>query len=298
LPPGEGSLADGLSLVADLTRISGDLEGALRDIREAHTILERTDYRSERLRLSWFLVLWCEGVILGGGNGLNLNQPEEAVAVLQRAFDVIEEWAQSDPNDASTRLLFDQTGRELGAILRDRDARRALAVYDQARRRLGEVRNSPAARRAEAGMLAGSSYALRRLNRAGEARNRIEAALRMLRETKDYPADRIDTDSEVEPALRALADHFADTGEPLRAAAVYQELLDLIMAAKPDLGNDLRRAAKLSRIYEALAALHRRNHQPEKADAVAALRRNLWQQWERKLSHNAYVRRQLQAAGG
>jgi tetratricopeptide (TPR) repeat protein len=298
LPPGDGSLADGLSLMADLTRISGDLEGGLRDIREARTILERTDYKSERLRLSWFLVLWCEGVILGGGNGLNLDQPEEAVAVLQRAFDVIEEWAQSDPNDASVRLLFDQTGRELGAILRERDAQRALAVYDQARRRLGEVRNNPAARRAEAGMLAGSSYALRRLNRASEARNRIEAALRVLRETKDYPADRIDTDSEVEPALRALADHLAETGEPVRAAAVYQELLDLILAAKPDLENDLRRAIKLSRIYEALGALHRRNHQAEKAAAVSALRRNLWLQWGRKLPNNAYVRRQVQAAGG
>jgi hypothetical protein len=186
----------------------------------------------------------------------------------------------------------------LGAILRDRDPRRALAVYDQARRRLGEVRNSAAARRAEAGMLAGSSYALRRLNRTGEARNRIETALRLLRETKDYPTDRIDTDSEVEPALRALADHFADTGEPVRAATVYEELLDLIMAAKPDLGNDLRRAIKLSRIYEALAGLQRRNHQAEKAEAVSALRRNLWLQWDRKLPGNAYVHRQFQAAGG
>jgi tetratricopeptide (TPR) repeat protein len=287
-----------LSLLADLTRISGDLEGALRDIREARTILERTDYRSERLRLSWFLVLWCEGVILGGGNGLNLNQPEEAIAVLQRAFDLVEEWAQSDPDDASTRLLFDQTGRELGAILRDRDPLPALAVYDHARRRLSEVRNNPGARRAEAGLLAGSSYALRRLHRTIEARNRIEAALRLLRETKDYPTDRIDTDSEVEPTLRALADHFADTGEPLRAATVYQELLGLILAAKPDSGNDLRRAIKLSRIYEALAALHRRNHQSEKADALSALRRTLWLQWNRKLPDNAYVRRQLQAAGG
>ena len=120
----------------------------------------------------------------------------------------------------------------------------------------------------------------------------------MLRETKDYPAGRIDTDSEVEPALRALADHFADTGEPLRAAAVYQELLDLIVAGKPDSGNDLRRAIKLSRIYEALAGLHRRNHHSDKAEAVSALRRNLWLQWDRKLPSNAYVHRQLQAAGG
>jgi tetratricopeptide (TPR) repeat protein len=146
-------------------------------------------------------------------------------------------------------------------------------------------------------LLAGSSYALRRLNRASEARNRIEAALQLLRETKDYPTDRIDTDSEVEPTLRALGDHLAETGEPLRAAAVYRELLDLILAAKPDSENDLRRAAKLSRIYEALSGLHRRNHQPDPAEAVTALRRNLWLQWDRKLPNNAYVHRQLRAAG-
>jgi hypothetical protein len=83
----------------------------------------------------------------------------------------------------------------------------------------------------------------------------------------------------------------------LRAAEVYQELLDKIMAAKPDSGNDLRRAAKFSRIYEALAGLHRRNQQSDHAEAFSALRRNLWRQWDRKLPNNTYVRRQLQAAG-
>jgi tetratricopeptide (TPR) repeat protein len=299
LPAGEGSLADGLSLLADLTRISGDLDGALQAIREARTILEGTDYTSERRgRNSLFLVLWREGVILGGGHGLSLNRPMEAIAALQRAFDVIEEWAESDPNDASIRILFDQAGRELGAILRDRDPQRALRVYDHALRRLGEVKNNPRARQGEAGLLAGSSYALRRMNRASEAKKRIDAAFSLLRETKDYPAGRIDTDSEVEPALRALADHHAETGQPVRAAEVYEELLDKILASKPDSGNDLRRATKLSRIYEALAGLHRRNHQSDRAEAVSSLRRNLWRQWDRKLPNNAYVRRQLQAAGG
>src|SRR6185312_9273334 len=102
------------------------------------------------------------------------------------------------------RILFDQTSRELGANLRERDPRRALRVYDHAIRRLREVQNNMRARQGEAGSLAGSSYALRRLNRPAEAKNRIEAAFRLLRETKDYPTDRIDTDSEVEPALRAL----------------------------------------------------------------------------------------------
>jgi tetratricopeptide (TPR) repeat protein len=225
-----------------------------------------------------------------------LNRPVEATAALQRAFGLIEEWAQSDPNDAWVRMLFDQAGRELGAILRERDPRRALEVYDLALRRLAEVRDNPTARRGQAGLLAGSSYALRRLNRTGEAKDRIEAAFRLLRETNDYPADRIGTDSEAEPALRALADHYAETGQPYRAAEVYQELLDKLMAAKPDPVNDLRHATKLAHIYEALAYLNRRNGRSDRAEVFSALRRDLWLRWNDKLPANAHIHRQLQAA--
>jgi tetratricopeptide (TPR) repeat protein len=299
LPPGDGILAEGLSLFADLKRISGDLEASLRAVREARSILERTDYtRDKQLRRSLYLVLWREGLILGGGNGLNLNQPEEAAATLQRAFDVIEEGAQSDPNDASIRVLFDQTARELGAILREREPERALKIYDHALQRLGEIKKNPRVTRGEAGLLAGSSYALRRLHRAGEAKNRIDAAFQLLNETNDYPATSIDTDSEVEPALRALADHYAAIGQPLRAAEVYQELLDKILASKPDLGNDLRRATKISRIYEALSNLRRLNHQYDSAETVSTLRLNLWRQWMTKSPNSTYVKRQFLAAGG
>jgi tetratricopeptide (TPR) repeat protein len=299
LPAGDGMLAEDLSLVADLKRISGDLEESLRAVREARSILEKTDYTHDKqLRSSWYLVLWREGLILGGGNGLNLNQPEEAAATLQRAFDVIEDGAQSDPNDASIRVLFDQTARELGAILREREPERALRIYDQALQRLGEIKNNPRARRGEAGLLAGSSYALRRLHRTGEARSRIDAAFQLLSETNDYPSTSIDTDSEVEPALRALADHYAAMGECFRAAEVYQELLDKILASKPDLVNDLRRATKISRIYEALSVLRRVNHQYDSAEAVSALRLKLWRQWLAKSPNSTYVKRQLVAAGG
>jgi len=299
LPRGEGILEDGLSLLADLTRISGDLEGSLQAIHEARALLEGVDHTTEwQRRQSWFLVLWREGVILGGGNGLNLNRPQEAIVALQQAFDVIEDWAESDPNDTSIRILFDQTGRELGTVLRDRDPERALRIYDRALQRLAEVKNNLRSQRAQAGLLAGSSYALRRLNRASEAKSRIDSAFRLLRETKDYPARSIDTDSEVEPAFRALADHYADAGQPVRAAESYQALLDMILASNPDPLNDLRRAAKLSRIYEALARLHSRNRQPERAEAAATERRNLWRQWNRKLPNNNYIRRQLASAEG
>ncbi|MEO8131780.1 MAG: serine/threonine-protein kinase, partial [Bryobacteraceae bacterium] len=218
LPRGEGTLEDGLSLVADLTRISGDLEGALQAIHEARAGLEGMDHTTDRQRRqAWFLILWREGVILGGGNGLNLGRQQEAIVALQQAFDLLEDWAQSDPKDTSIRIMFDQTGRELGAILRDGEPQRALRVYDGAIQRLAEVKNNLRSKRAQAGLLAGSSYALRRLNRAAEAKSRIDAAFRLLRETNDYPAESIDTDSEVEPALRALADHYFETGHAVRA---------------------------------------------------------------------------------
>src|SRR5207248_10786535 len=107
------------------------------------------------------------------------------------------------------RMLSDQAARERGAILSDRDPERALAVYDKAIHRLREIPNNPRARTGEAGMLAGSSYALRRLDRVAESKSRIDDAFRLLRETNEYPSASIETDSEAEPALRALGDHSA-----------------------------------------------------------------------------------------
>jgi tetratricopeptide (TPR) repeat protein/predicted Ser/Thr protein kinase len=297
LPSAQEALSNALSVLADSMRFSGDLEGALQAIREARSNMERADFHGETSRRSsLFNVLWREGVILGQDGGVNLDQPGEAIAVLQRAFDLTEEWARKDPNDASCRILVASAGRELGAILRHRNPQRALAVYDVGLLRLGEIKNNVKARRDEAQMLAGSAYALRRLNRISEAKNRIDSAFRLLRETKDYPADRINPDNEAAAALRALGDHLGETGQPQRAADVYQELLDKIMAWKPDPLLDLRQATELSRIYEALAALHRRNGHPDRAEAMSALRLELWRQWDRKLPSNSFIRRQLEAA--
>jgi tetratricopeptide (TPR) repeat protein/predicted Ser/Thr protein kinase len=297
LPTTDDTLANALTLLADFTRISGDLEGAMQAIQEAKALLEATKSDSiRRSQNSRFMALWREGVIFSGGNGPSLNRPAEATAAFQQAFDLVEKASESDPHDASMRILFDQAGRELGAILRDRDPARALAVYDKAILHLREIPNNRRARSGEAGMLSGSSYALRRLGRVTEAKSRIDEAFRLLREIEEYPADAIDTDSEAEPALRALADYYYAARQPIRAAEVYQELLDKVLASKPDPENDLRQAAKLSRIYEALTVLHRRNGRPDRAADVFTLRRSLWQHWDRKLPNNSYIRRQLQAA--
>jgi len=297
LPHTEDRLVSALSLLADLTRISGDLEGALQVIREAKAALGSADLLFERQRQNTaYQVFYREGLILGGDNGPSLNRPVEAVAAFQKAFDVIEDASQADPADTFFRILFDQTGQELGGILRDSDPQRALRVYDHSLRRLREVPDENRRAGREAAMLVGSSYALRRLSRTGEAKAKIDDAFGLLRKINEYPSDKIDSDSEAEPALRALGDYYAEIGQPARAGEVYQELLEKILASKPAPETDLRHATKLSRIYGSLADLRRRNREMEAAESLSQMRRNLWLAWDRKLPNNTYVRRQLQAA--
>lgn len=287
----------GLSVIADSMRLSGDLDGALETIREARRDLDSADFPSENVRRSAiFGVLWREGVILGEEGGIALDQPAAAIAVLQKVFDLIEEWAQKDPVDASSRMLFSSAGRELGNILSRRDPPRALAVYDRSLLRLGEIKNNVRARRGEAELLASSSYALRGLNRTAEARDRIERAFRLLRETKDYPAERIVLGSEADMVNRALADHHAGTGQPERGVELYQVLLDKILASKPDPEHDLRHAVQLSRLYDSLGAAHRRSGRPQEAGRISELRGKIWRGWQDKLPQNPFVTRQLAAA--
>lgn len=84
--------------------------------------------------------------------------------------------------------------------------------------------------------MAGSSYALRRLGRFAEARQRLDAACARLSQLKLYPAEKVRTGPEQERVLWALADHETDTGHAARGIELYQGLLDRIEAggAKPE----------------------------------------------------------------
>jgi tetratricopeptide (TPR) repeat protein len=225
-----------------------------------------------------------------------LMRSDEAIAAFQKAFDIADEVAKQAPQDASFRILFQQDGRELGNVLRHRDPARALAVFDHAILRLGEVQKSDKARRGEAQVLAASSYALRDLHRVSEARQRIDKAIEMLRQIKDYPATVINDGDEVKTVLMALGDHLAETGQSREAQQVYEDLLSRLMASHPDPENDVLHASTLSRIYGALGQLHMRNDEPDKAKESSALRLRIWQHWNRKLPNNAFVQRELAAA--
>ena len=122
------------------------------------------------------------------------------------------------------RAMIADGGHYLGNVLRHSNPKRALEVYDHGLMRIREVPNDVHARRQEALLLAGSSYAARWLHREGDARERIDAAFRLLRETKDYPAKTIMPGSEADSAIRALADHYAETGQSHQAMDCYYEL--------------------------------------------------------------------------
>jgi len=169
-------------------------------------------------------------------------------------------------------------------------------MYDHTLRHMAEIRANSSFRRYEVSALAGSSYALRRLGRHAEARQRLDAAFERLAQIKLYPAEKITVGLEADQALRALADYEAGNGNLGHAIEIYQKLLDGIQAAKPNPETDLTEAVRLSSIYRAAAVLHRRAGEADLAVSLDSRRRDLWQHWDRRLAQNVFVRRQLEAA--
>ena len=297
LPEAREQLAGGLSVLANGLRYQGDLEGALKAIQEARKIAKGTPYRTEIGRMqNLYGIFLREGFILGEDGAANLNRPVEAIAAFQKAFDIAEAAARKDPIDSSSRKRVGNSGNPLGNVLRHTDPQRAVQVFDLAIRRLREVRNQVVARRDLATVLANSSYPLRSLHRAEEAKQRIDESLAILKETKDLPAEKLQLHSEARTALCAQADHEADAGDPRRATEMYEQILDKVMASKPDVLNDLRETPKLSSIYEALSKLYRRTGDTPKAEELEARRLELWRHWGGKLPTNSYVTRQIAAS--
>ncbi|MBS1829486.1 MAG: serine/threonine protein kinase [Acidobacteria bacterium] len=294
-PTANLTAADGLSVMADSLRLSGDPEAAIEAMRQAHARFDRVT----GVNYVWstlFNIRWREGLILGGQGGLNLNRTADALASFEKAWQLVEKAAQQDARDSRVRILSAQAARELGAILHTSNPQRALTVYDQAIHWLREVKNNPRARRGEAELLAGSAYPLRLLNRPREAKSRIDEAFQLLSQLKRYPLPSIRPADEAETVLRSAADHYADTGDLQHAIQLHQELLEKILASKPDPEHNLRHAKTVAAIYASLAEAHHKNGQEEESRNWSGRRLALWQQWDQRLPNKQFIRRQLDAA--
>jgi tetratricopeptide (TPR) repeat protein len=289
-------LSAALGVYSNAARYGGDLEGALQAIQESRALAEKLATADDHTRtLTLAAALWREARIVGEFNGVSMNRPSDAIPLLERAFDLSEDLARRDPADYTSRTYVSMAGIALGDLLRNNDPNRALTVYDSTHRRLAEITNNAKARREEASVLARSSYALRRLHRSSESKHRIDTALAILRDIHEYPAPSIDLDEPADAVLRALADHYAETGETPAAIATYKELLGKVHAGNPRPGTDLRQANGLSLIYRDLANVYRRAGDASRADELDQERRKLWRQWNEKLPHNSFIERQIAA---
>jgi tetratricopeptide (TPR) repeat protein len=293
--PSESKIrATALSLIGSSFRSQGRLEEALEALREARQVAEGPVYSNPVDRaFNLYGILLREARTLGQDGGVSLGRTAEAVAVYREAVDLMEEQASRDPRDQNARDRLAVCSRELADLLEDRDPHQSLAEFDLGIRRLREVKNNVGARRAEAEALAESSYPLRRLHRFPEARQRIDDAFALLRDTKDYPAERINPESEVVVALRAQADYESRAGDRRRAVEIYEQLFQAMMATKPQPLGDLIDATKVSMMYYYMAGVYRRAGEAGKAAGMDQRRLELWRKWDGKLPHNGFVQRQL-----
>jgi tetratricopeptide (TPR) repeat protein len=96
--------ADCLNIVALALRYQGDLDGALRAARESVRLLDPGPaVTAPAPAMNFVLALAREGWILGEADGISLGRSEEALAVLERAFNIADDFVHKDPNDESTR---------------------------------------------------------------------------------------------------------------------------------------------------------------------------------------------------
>jgi len=273
----------------------GDLDGALATVRKSFELEEKEAANGHAaLRSNEVDVLWHEGMILGKADGeLSLGRTSEALAAFQKGLTIAEELARSDTDDALSRHEVAEVGLEIGNILRHTNPQKALAVYDHSLATLRETKSNSRALRDEAELLSASSYALLGMDRKDEARERIDKALRLLRDARIYPAEKIEPMSEADHAMRALAYFYDKTGQREKAIDQYRELLNKLDAWSPNLDDDLRDAICLSRTWLALAGILRGAGQSDEATKLEARRKAVLDHWAQKLSNGPAVLEQV-----
>jgi len=272
----------------------GDLESAIRAIRDAVTLVDpgRTTDTTEIQLLAHVLIF--EGRILGQPDAISAGRRDDALVPLERAFRITDELVHADANDEATRSRLAMAAVALGEIVRESDATRAVDVYDHALRHLREVvANNSVIRRQEVDVQVGSTYALRSLGRAAEARTRLDAAFATLKELKLYPADKVSLGSLNYKALRARAGFEAAAGNLAAAIDIDRRLLDQVQAAQMEPQTSLEDATDLSNLYRELTDFYQRHRDLGAANMTSALRVELWQTWDRKLPGNEFVQRQM-----
>src|SRR5262249_52948780 len=111
-------IGDALAVSAEVFRRRGDLDRALKEIRESLRLLEPGPGETEQGRtLAFALGLIYEGRILGEDKEISMSRSEEAVASFDRAFTIADGFVHRDQNDQQSRGKLAMAGIRLASIL-------------------------------------------------------------------------------------------------------------------------------------------------------------------------------------
>jgi serine/threonine-protein kinase len=290
-----GQVGPALTVVARAEIASGHLDEAFAAAHDASRSLEAVSGDTVTRKLQYALALIREAAILGDPDGISLGRPADAIPLLEKSFEIEEDIASRDPGEFNSREQIPLSARLLARLLVDSDPVRALAMCDWSLRRTAEVKNNTIARLDEVSMLAGSTYPLRALRRTAEARARLDDAFSRLKQLGRYPASEIKPDSEAGDVLSALAEQEASEGHVARAIEVGRNLLNKVMATKPEVESKLVEAVEFSRLLTSVARLERTAGHAAEAAALEDRRVRLWQHWSGRLPGNSFIARQLAA---
>jgi serine/threonine protein kinase len=282
-----------LTVIARAELGRGHLDAALAAAHEGSQRLELSKGDSVSRRSQYALALVREAAILADRDSVNLDRPADAIPLLQQAMEITEDIASHDPGEFNSRQQIPLIARQLASLVGESDPKRALAIYDWSLRRSAEVKNNTNARLDEVRDLARSTYPLRALNRPADARARLDRAFSTLAQLKRYPGAEIQPGSETDDALSAMADNEASQGNIARAIDLYRNLLDQVMATRPQVDTDLPDAVEVSRLLTSLSRLDRRAGRIAEAAALEARKGQMWQRWANLQPGNPFVARQL-----
>ena len=130
--------AAALMVVAGALRARGDLDEALAQVQEAVRVLEPLPGERNLGRTgSYTLALTREGAILGEVRGVSMGRADEALVVLNRAAQILEELARQDRNDFDSRNRLSSAYLQSADILSTVDPPRALKTVQRRSRPAG-----------------------------------------------------------------------------------------------------------------------------------------------------------------
>ncbi len=280
---------------ASFLRYDGQLEKSLAVLDEARQTLEKLP-EGKRQQIELSAVLYYIGLVNSESDALGLDRPAAAIPALERSVAISRKLMAADRKDHGARVDFVQSELRLASLLRFTHPSAAIPLFDEA---WEVIRAEPEGSflRAEymTRVAAESTYALRDLGRAAEARRRLTEVKTMFY-PKALAGNMVPSAYSAEQDLvEAEADLQAASGNPKAAIATYRLLLGKYQATNYRPRESLIDALALSSMQDRLTALCRQAGDAA-ADGIAADRMALWQYWNRRLENNSFVLHQLNAA--